>query len=106
MTAIPPRLLNQTVQIQSVAGMDDYGDVTYGPKVTYPARVDLTRRLTRNAAGEEVVTYSTVYLPGHADVADDSRIWLPNGVSRPIISVSAHYGRSNDTPVYVEVTTS
>ena len=52
-------MLKDLVSVETYAGEGAYGP-TYAAAVTVPCNVEVTRRLVRNAAGDEVVSESTL----------------------------------------------
>lgn len=99
---IPHRLLPQSVAIAPVVGAGAYGDV-FGPAVPVRARVDMTRRMVRNAIGTEVVAEATVYLPAGTVCPPRSLVTLPGEtVGRRVITFSPVVGAR--TEHHVEVT--
>jgi hypothetical protein len=53
--------LKDSVSVETYAGDGAYGP-TYAAAVTVPCNVEATRRLVRNAAGDEVVSESTLFV--------------------------------------------
>lgn len=86
-------LLKDSVSVQSYAGDGAYGP-TYSAAVTVPCNVEATRRLVRNADGDEVVSEATIYV--HPDDADyfipESLVTFDARDSR-VLAVSAKHVR-------------
>ena len=73
---IPARLMPHTVTIEAFKGTGAYGD-TFDPPVSYPARVDWTRRLVRTGPATESVSEATVLLKPDVRCPAKSLIKLP-----------------------------
>jgi hypothetical protein len=71
--------LNQTITVQSPSGSSDYGDPTWGAKRDVRARVELTRKKVRSAAGELVDMTHMVFTTEAITIND--RIWVPGTTS-------------------------
>ena len=95
-------LLKSTITVRSYAGEGPYGPA-YAAAVTVRCNVDASRRLVRNAAGDEVVSEATLH--AHPDVADafppESLVTI-NGRNTVVIGAKTHTLRGR--PTHVEVT--
>jgi hypothetical protein len=61
---------NQTATLKTATGTDDYGSTTYGSPVTIACRIEASRRLLKDARGQDVVAGSRVFTT-RAVSADD-----------------------------------
>ena len=69
-------LMSSTVQIAQPAGMNEYGEESYGADVSYRAHLRGEHKLVRDAGGEEVVSSKRIYLEGTANINPNSRVTL------------------------------
>lgn len=87
------RILSSTAYVAAVASTDAYGKPIYGTPVARSVRVEESRRMVRNAQGEETVSSHRLWCLEAISITD--RIWLPGTstssaeASRLPISVSA-----------------
>ena len=77
-------LLTETVSIQPYTGMDQYGKPSYGPAVTYPARVAYRVTTLTNAQGQERTSTTTVYLDGAVTITVKDRLMFADGTAPAI----------------------
>lgn len=97
LTLIPVELAPRT-------GEGPYGPV-FGTPATVSAIVDQTRRLVRDAQGEQVVSETTLYVQLGTACPDGSRVTLPDGQATTVITTSQHRGHGNDElPECLEIT--
>lgn len=90
----PARLLPHEVTVKPLIGQGSYGPI-FGDPFALRCRVEHTRRMVRDAAGVEVTAEATIYArPGAADVALGSQVTLPDGITRDVIAVAPHTGRT------------
>lgn len=81
------------VVVARYTGSAAYGDI-FASGETVTGFVDDSRKLVRNAAGEEVVASASVFLPSAtADVPADSKVTLPatfGGRTSRVVAVARH----------------
>jgi hypothetical protein len=89
-------LLKDTVSVQTYTGESAYGPV-YAAATSARVNVDATRRLVRNAAGEEVVSEATLYVhPNDAALfVPESRVSIGDRLST-VLGVSVQTFRGSD----------
>lgn len=69
--------LNQSVTLKKATGSDEYAQTTYGAGATIPARVEASRRLFRDAQGQEITAGSRIFTAvevGPDDLLDDRAV--------------------------------
>lgn len=88
-------LLKDTVTVETYVGEGAYGPV-YAAAVAVPCNVEATRRLVRNAAGDEAVSESTLYVrPSDASAfTPESRLTFATHAST-VLAVSLFSLRGN-----------
>ena len=92
------------VQLEPRTGEGPYGPV-YGVSSAVPAIVDQTRKLVRDAQGEQVISETTVYVQLGTPCPDGSRVTLPDGHVTTVLSTSPHRGHGNsELPECLEIT--
>jgi hypothetical protein len=67
--------MTSTIYLASAAGKDAYGKPSYEAPRAVKARVESTRRLVRNARGEEAMSNHRIYTLAMVLLTD--RVWLP-----------------------------
>lgn len=72
-------LMSSTVQVAQPSGMNEYGEETYGPDVSYRAHLRGEHKLVRALSGEEVTSSKRIYLEATVNVNPNSRITLSTG---------------------------
>ena len=77
-------LMNNTVTVELLTGLDPYGVATYAASATYPARVNNSSRRVLNKDGEEVVARGSAIVASPGDIPTNARITLDDG-SKPLI---------------------
>ena len=77
-TTLLAGMYTESVTIEPWTGQDSAGEPSYGPAVTYKARVVDRRRLVRTIAGRETMSTTTAWLKGAPVVDARSRITLPD----------------------------
>lgn len=92
-----------TATIETFTGAGAYGDVFASP-VTVSCFVDPSRRLIRNANGEQVVSESTLYTPvtNAALFTNDSRVTV-NGVVARVVKVNTLTSGVLDLPDHTAI---
>lgn len=104
---IPATDLDAPVTVRSYTGEGGYGP-TYAAEVATFCHLDATRKLVRNAAGDEVVSETTLLLDPDQGV-DVEAVFQPEslvvarGRESRVITVSPHLDRGR--LAYLEVTT-
>lgn len=87
MSAIPRRLLRDSVSVETYAGDGAYGPI-YGTAATVLCKACSTRQLVRNNTGDEVVSEMTLYV--HPDdetkFVSESRVTFGGRSSRVIVT--------------------
>ena len=94
-------LLKGTVAVETYTGEGAYGPV-YASAVTVPCNLDTTRRLVRNANGEESVSECTLYVhPDNAAAfAAQSRLTVGGRTSTVLAASSQEFrGQAHHTKV-------
>lgn len=67
-------MCTHTVKIAPPVGVDAWGQVTYGPDVTYRCWASRRQQLVRSDTGEEVISTLQLYLPDAPDIDPQSRV--------------------------------
>lgn len=80
-------LMPAKVTASPYLGANSYGQPSYGPAVTYQARVTYRNRRITNAAGEEVVARGEAWLATIDPITPKSKVQLDNGSFPLILSV-------------------
>jgi hypothetical protein len=80
-------MMVQTIQWERRTGTDEYGAPLYGASTTLTCRVVDKERMTRNTAGQEMVSTVTIYILGAPGIEMEDRITLDDGRQPPIIAV-------------------
>lgn len=91
MTLIDAELLELmpfSVTLKPITGRDQWGKLTYGTPLVSPALIAGRNQMVRTAEGEEVASSTTVYLGLNVDVKPESRVVLPDGTEREVITVN------------------
>jgi hypothetical protein len=70
-------LMRDVVILEPFAGLDGYGEATYGAARTIRARVVGRQRLIRTVTGEERLSAVTVYLAEAVGAGPQDRVTLP-----------------------------
>lgn len=79
-------MMNDTITVQDVQSLDQYGRHTWATGVEYEGRVSYQTRLIRGMDGREKVSSGRVYIFGVIDpISPDAKLTLPSGAT-PIIS--------------------
>ena len=68
--------MSSTVQIATPSGLNEYGEESYGPDVSYRAHLAGGHKLVRNVAGEEVVSSKRIYVAASVNVNPNARVTL------------------------------
>lgn len=93
-------LFPHTVTINPPGALNNYGRQADGSSPdTVPAYVEYKMRQVRNVKGELSASSITVYLSGEEGVKSITPEWkviLPDGSSRPIVSVSRYADEGGD----------
>lgn len=84
-------LMLQSITVKPRTAQNSYAEATYGTAVTRTCRIEQTKRLVRDAAGQEVVSSTQVYLDDVYSTAVTSEVTLPDGTKPDIITVDVHY---------------
>lgn len=102
--SLPDHLLRHTVTVQPYLGSGPSGAL-YGAAVPYRAYVQDKRQLVRNAAGDEVVSETTVYVgdPG-ANIPAKSKLTLPSSRTATVITANRREGAVHALRDHLEVT--
>lgn len=79
-------LLNDTIQIKSFSGLDDYGQFTYSDAVSYPAYIENKPVMVMARNGAQ--TPSHVFLLVETEVSVKDVLLLPDGEEATILNVS------------------
>jgi hypothetical protein len=79
--------LPHVVTVAPFTGVDEYGTPTYGPAVSYPARVQYTSHEILSNSGQWVHQAGIAYVAGSVipGVAPRDKITLPDGSTPPIL---------------------
>lgn len=94
-------ILKETVSVQSYLGEGAYGPV-YGEAVQVSCELDSTRRLVRNANGEEALSAATVIVhPADADYFGPDSLVTVAGRPSHVLSMNAQMYRGY--PVLLKV---
>ncbi len=97
MPAALTHLLTDTVQVAPRTGTTSYGEASYGPPQSYPARVVRRTRMVRTPDGEERLSAVTVYLADDYGITPDAQLTLPDGTQPPLLNTASYphptYGR-------------
>lgn len=91
------RWSRETITREPYAGLDAYGQRTYGAAETYKARIEHRARLVRDAHGEERVSQVQVYLASTTIFDVKDRLTLPDGTTPLMLAlerVPDHQGES------------
>ena len=86
----PASLFRQSITFTSVTGRDSHGDPVLAANATAPARVQPMRRMTRTAAGNEVMSTHVVYTA--APITLRSRVWFPGADTAELDDARAPIG--------------
>lgn len=73
-------MLGQTVQIAPYLGQDGYGKPSYGPAVTYPARIEEHYQTVPSATGVILHDLTVVFVAEDAVVNIQSRVMIQGAV--------------------------
>jgi hypothetical protein len=100
---IPQEILVHTVTVETYAGTGAYGD-TYAPPVEVQCFVEDSRRLVRNADGDQVISEATIYAaPADAEkLVEKTLVTLPSGRSSKVIVRKIHDDGDMGAPQHVE----
>lgn len=99
---LPGWLQRHTVEVEAYLGDGAYGPI-YAAPVTVRCLIDDTRRLVRNANGDEVTAETTLYVGDlDANIPPESRVTV-NGRTTTVLSVSRHDGAGLPTPNHLEI---
>lgn len=90
---LPGVLTRQTVEVEPYEGSGAYGE-TYGAKRTVQCRRDNTRRVVRDADGNEVVSEVTLWVRADEVLHPEDRVTLPTGHVTRVLASKAHQGLS------------
>lgn len=102
MGAIPRFMLRHVVTVEPYLGRGAHGPI-YGPPVATPAFVDESRRLVRDATGEQAVSEARVFAPRETVCPTGSRVTLPSGRIAYALAVSVRDGGGLPTPDHLEI---
>lgn len=80
-----------SVTISQFMSFNQYGEPNYGPGVTTPCYIEMSPKLVRNTAGQEVVSSARVYVVGDAAITPLDKIILVDNTSPPILRVDHFY---------------
>lgn len=78
-----------TVYLRTVSTRNDYGEPTYGTAVTTSARVDVKRRMVKNARGEDVLSEASVLLRPTETTGDGMQISLDGTNYQDVITLAS-----------------
>ena len=100
-----------TIIVETATGATGMGQgyatpVTYGPNDLTGVLVDESRKLVRDAQGNEVISETTVWDPELAHVSTytpNSKVTLPSGRVATVIIVAANDGDPMNLPSVIEV---
>lgn len=95
MTSVWADWEDQQVTIEALTGSGGMGDV-YAAPVTVQALVDESTRLVRGPDAAEVVSSATVYAPAGTVAPPGSRVTLPGGDQRTVITTAEHHADDPD----------
>jgi hypothetical protein len=97
-------MLKDTVAVESYSGEGAYGPI-YAASATVSCNIDGTRRLVRNANGDEVVSEATLHVHPNdaAAFVPESRVTI-SGRASTVLSVNSQTFRGQ--AVYAKVTCS
>jgi hypothetical protein len=105
MAGIPPFLLarmGKPVTIKPYAGVSSNGKPVYDADVDLVALVDDTRRLIRDAQGNQVISETTIMVPLGTVCPLKSLVVLPSRTST-VLAVTEIDGGSFPVPSHIEV---
>lgn len=105
MAGIPQFLydrMGKQVTIKPFAGVSGNGSDTYGPDVVLTAIVDDTRRLIRDAQGNQVISETTIMVPLGTNVPLKSQVVLPSRTTVALSVLEIDGGRL-PVPSHLEV---
>jgi len=88
-SAVISAYLNQTIWRKARAGVDGYGQPTFGAPASTKGRWLEKRRLVRNAQGEQVISEVSVTLAPDEAVAVGDQLSLDGSTYLTVIAVSA-----------------
>lgn len=96
----------KTVAVEALTGSNGYGDVHGPPVDVWPCVVDETRRMVRvqtgDAAGQEKLSSTTVWLP--PDAVCPAGSWATaNGRRAKVMTSSKLDAHGHDLPEHVEI---
>jgi hypothetical protein len=102
--ALPDRLLRHLISVQPYLGAGPSGAV-YGEAFTRRAYVEDKRQLVRDAAGDEVISETTVYTnPGPQEIPPKSKVTVPSGRTSLVITANRREGAMHGHRDHLEVT--
>lgn len=81
------RHMPDMVQIATKTGSNAYNEPTFGPDVSYRARITYGTDRVYTTDGKEDVASAKVILGTSIDIPSDARVTLPTGAQPRIISV-------------------
>jgi len=76
---------NQNVTWKSKVSVSDTNEATYAPDASIPCRVEYGNKMTRNTAGQEVISLATIFTGAAVEIDD---IIFLDGIKWPVISVA------------------
>ena len=88
-------MMGTTVAVETYSGESAYGPI-YATSVNVTCNVDTTRRLVRNANGDEVLSEFTIHVPAadEAKFTPESRVTIASKVSTVLaVSPKAYKGQ-------------
>jgi hypothetical protein len=95
----------QTVIIEPHAGVDDFGENSFGAAVSHKARIVGKPTVIRTMSGEEKVSGTTIYIgTPNASIKGQDRLTLPSGYTpqQPqILSIARYPDRYGEESVTV-----
>jgi hypothetical protein len=80
-----------TVTISPFTSYDTYGGPTYGIGVSTKCYIEMSPKLVRNSAGQEVVSSARVYVIWSSSYSVLDKVVLPDGKYPPVLRIDDFY---------------
>lgn len=79
--------LHQEVRLAPATGLNEYGELAYGPETLVLGRIERKRTRLLTKDNEVVISTCTIYLPSAPVIQADDRLTLPDGTTPVILGV-------------------
>jgi hypothetical protein len=80
-----------TITVFQFTSFNMYGEPVFSAGTSTKCYIEMSPKLIRNAAGQEVVSSARMYVIGDATITPLDKVTLPDSSSPPILKVDHYY---------------